>query len=98
MQKRNKGSVGSKPATAPKKQVVLFKSSFCIITSTLSAILALGRIEVVAHGEFEITSVKALVKIDFADVAVDGCFLADAAEEVGTGQFDSKAIVPEGFI
>ena len=57
MQKRNKGSVESNPTTAPKKQVVLFKSSFCIITSTLSAILALGRIEVVAYCQFEVAGV-----------------------------------------
>ena len=81
-----------------KKQVVLLKSSLCIISSTLSAILALGRIEIVAHGEFEVAGVEALVKIDFADVAIDGCFLAVAAEEVGAGQFDGKTVIPECFV
>ena len=64
----------------------------------MSAILARGRIEVVAHGEFKVTSVEALVKIDFADVAIYGCFLSNAAKEVGAGQFDGKTVVPEGFV
>ena len=77
---------------------MLLKSALYVVTGTFSAILALGRIEVVAHGEFEVAGVEALVKLDFADVAVDGRFLADAAKEVGAGQFDGKAVVPEGFV
>ena len=64
----------------------------------MSAILALGGVEVIAHGKFEVAGIEVLVKKDFADVAVDGCFLADAAEEVGAGQLDGKAVVQEGFV
>ena len=77
---------------------MLLESAFDVITGTLSAILALGGIEVVAHSQFEVTGVEALVKIDFTDVAVDGCFLADATEKVFAGQFDGKTVVPEGFV
>ena len=82
----------------PRKSRLLFESSFYIITSTLSAIFAFGGVEVVAHGEFEIAGVEALVKVNFADVAIDGCFLSDAAKEIGAGQFDGKAVVPDSFV
>ena len=80
-----------------KKKIVSKSVLFCI-TSTSTLVLRWGDVEVVAHGEFEIAGVETLVKIDFADVAIDGCFLADAAEEVGAGQFDGKTVIPECFV
>ena len=76
----------------------ILEATLYIVSSTFSAILTLGWVEVITHSEFEVAGVEALVKIDFANVTIDGCFLADAAEEVGAGQFDGKAVVPEGFV
>ena len=65
----------------------ILEATLYIVSSTFSAILALGWVEVITHSEFEVAGVEALVKIDFANVTIDGCFLADAAEEVFSGQF-----------